>query len=296
MKLFWWSPRRDVRAAWVELRSNSATWIRLRAGGGRLLSNFGDEMSPLVFRSLGYDVTWAPLDSAEVTGIGSVLDLYTWARKPTSSVVWGSGLRTVPTPETRDAVLRSVGRFIAVRGPKTRDALGLPLNTTLGDPGLLAPALVDGFTLRRGSRAVVVPHYRVWANPQSRGHLKALAAQGCEVVMPNEHPIKVVRAIGSAAIVYTSSLHGLIVADALGVPAVLLRFSGPQHSGEPEFKYADYFESVESTPHWIDVHEIASGRRVLLDQIETESEARQRSAAALRSGLEESACLLSGAL
>lgn len=296
MKLFWWSPRRDLRAAWVEMRSDSATWIRLRAGGGRWLSNFGDEMSPLVFRSLGYDVKWAPLDSAQVTGIGSLLDLYMWARKPTCSLVWGSGLRAAPTPESRDAVLRSVGSFVAVRGPRTRDALGLPATTTLGDPGLLAPALVDGFRLRRGTRAVVVPHYRVWANPESRGHLRALAADGCQVLAPNEHPIKVVRAIGGAGIVYTSSLHGLIVADALGVPAVLVRFSGPHLSGEPDFKYADYFESVGSTPQWIDVHEIASRRKGLLEQVETESEVRQGLAATLRSGLEESARALSGAL
>lgn len=296
MKLFWWSPRRDLRAAWVEMRSNSATWVRLRASGGRLLSNFGDEMSPLIFRSFGYHVTWASLDSAEVTGIGSILDLYTWARKPTCSVVWGSGLRSAPTTEAREAVLRSVGKFVAVRGPRTRDALGLPLSTTLGDPGLLAPALVEGFKFRRGSRPVVVPHYRVWANSESRGHLKALAADGCEVVLPNEHPIKVVRAIGDASIVYTSSLHGLIVADALGVPAALLRFSEPQLSGEPEFKYADYFESVGSSPYWIDAHEIASAPKVLLDKIEAESEVRQRSAGILRSALEESVFSLSGLL
>lgn len=294
MKLFWWSPRRDLRAAWVELRANSGTWIRLRANGGRLLSNFGDEMSPLIFRALGYNVTWAPLDSAEVTGIGSLLDLYLWSRRPTSSVVWGSGLRTAPTPESREVVLRSVRRFAAVRGPRTRDALGLPLDTALGDPGLLAPALIDGRRLRRGTHAVVIPHYRVWANPESRSQLKALVAQGCRLVAPNKSPADVVRAVGGAAVVYTSSLHGLIVADALGVPAALMRFPGPQLSGEPEFKYMDYFDSVQSSPHWIDVGEIGSARALLIDQIEAASELRQRSAAALRPGLEASARALSG--
>ncbi|GAS93709.1 ExoV-like protein [Mycolicibacterium canariasense] len=251
-------------------------------------------MSPLIFRSLGYDVTWAPLDSAELTGIGSVLDLYMWARKRTSSVVWGSGLRTSPTPEIRDAVLGSVASFVAVRGPKTRDALGLPESTTLGDPGLLAPALVEGLALRRGTHPVIVPHYRVWANPQSRADLKALASDGCRVIVPSEHPIRVVRGIAEAGIVYSSSLHGLIVADALGVPAALLRFEGTALSGEPEFKYADYFASVRSDPSWVGTRQIASAPKVLLDQIEQDSEARQRAAAALRSGLERSACLLSG--
>jgi hypothetical protein len=114
--------------------------------------------------------------------------------------------------------------------------------------------------------------------------------------MPNQHPVEVVRAIGGAPIVYTSSLHGLIVADALGVPAALLRFSGPKLSGEPEFKYVDYFESVGSSPRWIDAHETATSRqKALLDQIEAESEVRQRLAATLRPGLEESAGSLSGA-
>jgi hypothetical protein len=294
VKLYWWSPRRDVRAGWVEMRASCGTWIRLRARGGRLLSNFGDEMSPLVLRALGYDVAWAPLESAEVTGIGSLLDLYMWARKPSCSVVWGSGLRAAPLPEVRDAVLGSVRDFVAVRGPRTRDALGLPVGTTLGDPGLLAPALIEGSRRPRQTRPVVVPHYRVLATAQGRSEVKALSRSGFRIVMPNENPFDVIGAIACAAVVYTSSLHGLIVADALGIPAVLLRFRGPALSGEPEFKYLDYFESVESAPRWIDVHQLASPMpRQSHDLIEAESEGRQRLAANLRSGLEASAGLLS---
>lgn len=113
-------------------------------------------------------------------------------------------------------------------------------------------------------------------------------------MMPNRHPVDVVRAVGSASIVYASSLHGVIVADALGIPAALLRLSGSKRSREPEFKYADYFESVGSSPRWIDVDEIASGSKASVDQIEAESEVRQRQAAALLPRLEASVRLLSG--
>jgi hypothetical protein len=288
VKLFWWSPRRDPRAARAELRANAGTWIRLRANGGRLLSNFGDEMSPLLFRALGYRVTWAPLSSADVTGVGSLLDLYLWARQPTTAVVWGSGLRAASTAQAREVIRRSVGTFAAVRGPRTRDALGLPVNTPLGDPGLLAPALLDGKTSRRGTHAVVIPHFRTWSHGASRSQLKALTSLGYRVVAPNQDPVDVVQAISNSAIVYTSSLHGLIVADALGVPAALVRFANSELSREPEFKYLDYFESVQSSPRWIAVDDIISPRAALLHQIEAESETRQGCAAALRPGLEAS--------
>lgn len=44
------------------------------------------------------------------------------------------------------------------------------------------------------------------------------------------------RAIGSSRLVVGSSLHGIIVAEALGVPARLVR-----STTEPEFKYADHY-------------------------------------------------------
>lgn len=253
-------------------------------------------MSPLLFRALGYRVTWAPLSSADVTGVGSLLDLYLWARQPTAAVVWGSGLRAASTAQSREVIRRSVGTFAAVRGPRTRDALGLPMDTPLGDPGLLAPALLEGKAERRGTHAVVIPHFRTWSNEASRSQMRALTNLGYRVVAPNQDPVDVVRAIGNAAVVYTSSLHGLIVADALGIPAALVRFGNSDLLGEPEFKYLDYFESVQSSPRWIAIDDIIPTQTALLHRIEAESETRQGYAAALRPGLEASSRALASVL
>jgi hypothetical protein len=64
------------------------------------------------------------------------------------------------------------------------------------------------------------------------------------IVEPTQPPMLVAREIARAPMVYSSSLHGLIVAHALGVPAVLLPTGTVSHS-EPSWKYDDYFSSID---------------------------------------------------
>jgi pyruvyltransferase len=49
-----------------------------------------------------------------------------------------------------------------------------------------------------------------------------------------------IEAILEAELVLASSLHGIVVAEAYGIPARYVRLS----SGEAEFKYRDYYEGT----------------------------------------------------
>lgn len=62
---------------------------------------------------------------------------------------------------------------------------------------------------------------------------------------PTEHFDDMIRFITDCELVASSSLHGIIVAEALGVPARWVKFPGAKtHSTEGNFKYNDYYSAT----------------------------------------------------
>jgi pyruvyltransferase len=202
---------------------------------GRRSRNFGDLLGPLVVAGLaGAPVravrTDQDLDQAvgvRLLSVGSILHL---ARD--GDVVWGSGVNgKVPlhAPPARRLDVR------AVRGPLTRRALaelGIEVPEVYGDPGLLVPAVVPGLVelAQTKTRAVtVLPHMSELPRGRRDGR----------VLSPRAPLGDVLRTIAQSERVVTSSLHGYVVAEALGVPVQLVR---PLR--EPLFKYRDYVEGT----------------------------------------------------
>lgn len=225
-----------------ELRTNFSAWIKLAGLTRRPLTNFGDLLSPLVMEAAtGRKVVWAPPERADIVGVGSILELY--ASRGSGAFIWGSGLRSLPSSSSD--ISGSFGNILAVRGPNTRAALGIPIGTPLGDPGLLAPHFAHrSKALQR--RPLVIPHFRTWASRGSRGLLSDLKINGFDVAPPSLEPRVMIDRINNASVVVTSSLHGVIVAHALGIPAQLVTTS-TQQMAEPEFKYSDYASSMGTT-------------------------------------------------
>lgn len=195
-----------------------------RCGGGR---NFGDQLGPILLRHYGIEVEWAKPAHAELVTVGSILSKIPngW-----TGTVLGTGF--IQRGMRKDL---SSARVLAVRGALTRRAAGLPADTPLGDPGILvtdlhrtdagrsaeaSAGLCAGSGGFRGSGArfrrtgtVIVPHYVDHAMVE-RYPDATLAA----ITLPSDELLGL---IAGADIVVTSSLHGLIAADALGVPHVL---------------------------------------------------------------------------
>jgi hypothetical protein len=134
---------------------------------------------------------------------------------------------------------RSRHRFHAVRGPLTAAVVqGIDPDVALGDPGLLVDLLVEGRpapTARTG--CLVIPHYK------DRGHAALLAAvEGLphvEVADVFAPPLEILDRIRAAECVLSSSMHGLIAADALGIPNAWISVSGALRGGD--FKFRDYY-------------------------------------------------------
>lgn len=242
LELFWWSPRRDTRLATRELRSNYNSWYRMKRHGGQPLTNFGDELSPLVLQYVtGRRVQWAPAHKAQIIAVGSILE-YVNRRTDHQPWIWGTGLRAEPNPLALPQITATRERVLAVRGPLSREALGLGQDLPIGDPGVLAPQLAK-FTGVKKSGTLFIPHFRTWATEAGRSFLQKADHLGYKIANPSLRPIEMISLIARSDFVFSSSLHGVIVAHALGIPVQLVSIPTSGRN-EPEFKYQDYFSSI----------------------------------------------------
>ncbi len=71
-----------------------------------------------------------------------------------------------------------------------------------------------------------------------------MALAGVKIIDPADEPWQVVQQIASCSRIFSQSLHGLIVADALEVPSVWLEPSASMKGGS--FKFEDYFTTMDA--------------------------------------------------
>jgi pyruvyltransferase len=196
----------------------------------RKADNFGDLMSPwLVTRMTGLETVWTE-DGPHYMVIGSVLN-----NTNPHSVVWGAGSFGTEngwrfTPEAT---------YTAVRGPLSRSRLAvkeIPCPEVYGDPALLAPA----FFMPRVRKT---HDYGIVARWSDRKWRQAELGPGVRLIDLRTTDVEgVLEAILSCRRVVTGSLHGLIIADAYGIPNAWVRslsaYGGP-------YKFFDYFATVD---------------------------------------------------
>lgn len=188
--------------------------------------NFGDHLARIVPAQLlagrGYTLDDEVARAVRLFTVGSVLHF-----AGDGDLVWGSGVNgKIDADRHRFAYLD----VRAVRGPLTAEFLrkrGIACPDVFGDPGLLVGTLfADRFRCMPEHDYVFVPNL----------HDLALVAGDPHVVSPLLGWNRVVAAIARARLVLASSLHGLVIADALGIPSRYVRLS----ETEALFKYQDY--------------------------------------------------------
>lgn len=195
--------------------------------------NFGDWIGPYLYRArTGRMPLYRRPSARNVTTtlatVGSISELI-----HEDCVVWGCGMLT------RAARIRRPHRTLAVRGPLTRARyleLGHPCPEVFGDPAILLPRYLDGAKRRRGPLAVV-PNFKHL--PEARGLLEG--RPGVTLVDPRRPVEEVVAELTSCEHVVASSLHGLIVAHAYGIPAVHVDFASSMDGDGVKFE--DYYRS-----------------------------------------------------
>jgi pyruvyltransferase len=146
-----------------------------------------------------------------------------------NDVVWGAGRNgkiNDGAHEFRNLDVRMV------RGPLTRAFLlerGIKVPEVFGDPALLTARLF--------------PEYRSqdWSKRYERSVIlnlndAPLRFPGANAINPCAPVTDIIEAILRSRLLISSSLHGIVVAEAFGVPVVVLR-----SPAESKFKYDDYF-------------------------------------------------------
>jgi pyruvyltransferase len=202
--------------------------------------NFGDDASVLlVDKLLGFAPRKSMRDEKKLLAVGSILHLAS-----EGDIVWGSGLKS---DEALDEHPGGNILVTAVRGPRTLKVLERAGWDTshvraLFDPGVLlrhvfAQRLAE-FNVSSNDKfgkIRIVPHFKddlVFRRmyPELIQHF----------VSADNDPLRVLESMLGAEVVISSSLHGIIFAESLGIPAIWVESPG----GEAHFKYLDYYEGT----------------------------------------------------
>jgi pyruvyltransferase len=189
--------------------------------------NFGDLLGPLIMQHYGYQVEHAKQDNAQVFHCGSVAKL-----AGPGTVVLGSGVISSYNDVNPGA------HWIWTRGPMTRArvlACGGQCPEIYGDPALLMPRIVRP-SAKKHFDVGIVPHYVDHADVERRYPDHRV------INVLNSMAARVVLAITECERIISSSLHGIIVAHAYGIPAAWVEFSD-RLAGDG-IKFRDYFASV----------------------------------------------------
>src|SRR5690606_32251797 len=219
--------------------------------------NFGDALNPLLIQELSgeavqfKDVTLSRTDrvkllvkslftfnfkkaktiifpwNSTMTAIGSILS---WAKK--RSVIWGSGFMN-------EFDEFAGGTTYAVRGKLTDRKLqqaGFSGCSVYGDPALLLPLWIKP-SLEKNIKLGVIPHWK------EVDYFKNNFGDDYVIIDLRTRDIyKVIEQITSCEKILSTSLHGLIVGHAYGIPSLWIKHG---HIDTDGFKFHDYFSSVD---------------------------------------------------
>lgn len=195
--------------------------------------NFGDTLTPHVVKFVtGQETKYAGRGSTKkLIAIGSVMTALR-----VGDTVWGTGSIREGGPKCIKAPIGS--RFLAVRGPLTRDLIDGDVPEVYGDPGILLPLLYDP-EVGKTAKVGYMPHH-VDREIVKLGMAGAKEiGKFIDIMRPWQD---IIREMKSCEMIVTSSLHGIVAAHAYGIPVRWVKYSENVIGGE--FKFQDYFLGV----------------------------------------------------
>jgi hypothetical protein len=203
------------------------------------LKNFGDALTPLIFKryNIPFDLV-DNFDEANILGIGSNLDRVRGDHPPI--VVWSSGFMY---PKAKPIAYNSRVRFLGVRGYQTAAMVkpSKPTDLAIGDGGLLVTKLLAHETVAKQYDLGVVPHM---SDVNSMRALGMMTWPNTKIINVLDPVDQVLTEIASCRRIASSSLHGLITADAFEIPHCQLVFSHGRELEGAAFKYQDYASAL----------------------------------------------------
>jgi pyruvyltransferase len=193
--------------------------------------NFGDLLTPWLIQKISGLYPILNQSTPHYLVIGSILG---YAKQ--NSIVWGSGSFGVEDIKQ----LPQDAQYLAVRGPLTRNLIriaGIKCPDIYGDPALLVPEFYWPISVSKIYEIGLVLRHSEFKL------LEQVSIPGVKIIYLKTDKIEeTIDEIYQCKRIATTSLHGLIIADAYGIPNAWLSSTSPYGL---EFKFYDYFLSVD---------------------------------------------------
>lgn len=218
--------------------------------------NFGDLIGPYLISK----ITDSPVLNIKnlhypgIMAVGSIIQMLN--RK--KMVIWGSGLIRALTDDQMKTLKDYNPQVLSVRGYNTAKQLSeagikVPDESMYGDPALILPLFYNP-TISVSRKIGICPHYI--HKPYFLNNI--IDEDKFDIIDVQNDMETVVDLISSSTACISTSLHGLIVAQAYGIPWVWLEVYDDNLSGE-DFKFKDFFSTLDESQ--------VSHVRVSLDEI-----------------------------
>jgi len=219
-----------------------------------LSNNFGDSVTHYLIEKISGKVpVWnEPLSDAEkVVVTGSILN-----NEIKNASIWGAGIAfsndTIPFRKNYLAVR---GRLTHQKVIESLEKWGLVgAEIAIGDPVMLLPRYYNP-KVNKIYPLGIIPHYaeayELYRNiNQSPDELLKLGVKIIDINLPVE---RFVDELKSCENILSSTLHGIIAADAYGIPSA--RFAYTNKIGGDGFKYDDWFSNFNDRSSFITLPE-----------------------------------------
>lgn len=216
------------------------------------LYNAGDLLNKdLIEKLSGMPIVRSKVFDADMMAIGGAIYGLQYSDKPIRRIlqyilgrilgskpvyIWGSGFLY---NHNNNGIYRKNIEVRALRGEKTKaklaDITGVTYNVPLADAGLLIDMFLEE-TVEKKYEIGLIPHMSQIDEPAIQ---EMKNQQGVLLIDIRRTPQEVVRDIASCKTIASSSLHGLIFADALHIPS--LHITGETILPGGNFKFEDYY-------------------------------------------------------
>lgn len=200
------------------------------------IRNLGDAINPHIIENVGRAPSvYSPKSKPHILGIGSI-----FFDAGMNSYVWGSGMinaeKAIPSIDPQ--------KICALRGKKTVSALtsmGYKVpDVPLGDPGfLLSKLYTPCLQEKKRFKACVIPHHASIGHPAFRKFNRMDDVCLFNILTDD---ISAIKDLQDSELVISQSLHGLIFAEALGIPSVWI---SDRFDHNWKFKFEDWYSTTE---------------------------------------------------
>lgn len=198
--------------------------------------NFGDLITPSLLKYFGYTPIYSkPSKGTQLISTGSLIE---HIKANFDGFILGTGAIDAKTGHTFPNA-----KILGLRGKYSKRNLNVEKDIVLGDPGIISSLLLN----KRSEKKFligIIPHFSDLNNSIVQDLVNKYPSKIALIDVRN-YPEQVLSEMDECRHILSSSLHGLICADSLGIPNKWIKLS--QLLGD-DFKFKDYYSVYDYEP------------------------------------------------